>query len=372
MDTTQRTAIRWGFGPSLLAFSLLAACGDALHEVAPSAREVPVDLAPRGPSAAPREASAPLQIAPIQTGPLQTGPMQTGPLQEERPSSSDDPYQGWRTYDVTGGSLRYPSDWTAKETPAGLQLIPEGGTATDETVLVIAVPAPGVRDAASIQVAAALDAMVADAAPGMRRESPPAKVSAGGGRTGARYDYAGRQLEGRNSKASIFVVLEGGHAAAVGLLGSPEAVERRRATALKIFRSLSSSEPGRQPIEGGDTRRDPRLVGVFAGEAIHTGDSMYVNTQLVYALQEDGLVLYGARSAINGARRSAPGGGWTFDASTSGDVMCGRWSTENGALSIRWDSGSTAVVSYGFEPDGTLALRQRGTGQLINIFRRVR
>ena len=114
-------------------------------------------------------------------------------------------------------------------------------------------------------------------------------------------------------------------------------------------------------------------MGAFRGEAIASGAGAYVNTQLLYALNADGTLLFGARSHMNASQRDASGNlRWTADGVTDGSVRTGRWTAERGVLTIRWDRGGSSRFAYGFEPDGTLALRHPVTRELIDIYSRVR
>ena len=97
-----------------------------------------------------------------------------------------------------------------------------------------------------------------------------------------------------------------------------------------------------------------------------------VNTRLVYALGGDGVVLLGARSNISASERDAAGSlEWTAAGATDGDLQRGRWSSRGGVLRIEWSGGGMSAFGYGFEPDGTLALRELLTGELVDIYTRV-
>lgn len=131
------------------------------------------------------------------------------------------------------------------------------------------------------------------------------------------------------------------------------------------------------PAAGGSTPTgdDPRLVGMFAGEALAGGggSGVYVNTQLVYVLNADGSLYYGAQSHFNASERDYNGNlRWTATGNTDGSVESGRWSAKAGFLTIRWNSGQQSLFAYGFEPDGSLVLRDPTTRKLINFYRRVR
>ena len=111
---------------------------------------------------------------------------------------------------------------------------------------------------------------------------------------------------------------------------------------------------------------------MFSAESIHSSNGVYVNTRLVTAMGSDGVVHYGAQSNINASQKAGDGGfRWSATGSTDGSVQRGRWSTSGQQLTIRWDTGSLSTFRYGFEPDGTLALRNAANGKLINIYQRI-
>jgi len=80
----------------------------------------------------------------------------------------------------------------------------------------------------------------------------------------------------------------------------------------------------------------------------------------------------GAATAKNAGRKGTRVGlRWAATASTGAGVGRGRGESSGKQLVIRWDEGGVSTYRYGFEPDGTLALRHAGTGELINIYRRI-
>ena len=114
---------------------------------------------------------------------------------------------------------------------------------------------------------------------------------------------------------------------------------------------------------------------MFAGESIAGGGNygVYVNTQLVYVLNANGTLYYGAQSHFNASERDYNGNMiWTATGNSDGSVDRGRWSAANGFLTFDWDSGRRSYFAYGFEPDGSLVIRDPQTRKLINFYSRVR
>lgn len=119
---------------------------------------------------------------------------------------------------------------------------------------------------------------------------------------------------------------------------------------------------------------DPRVVGVFQGEAMagSVDIEIIVNTQLWWVFRDDGIVYYGAKTYFSASRRDYDQElEWTAHGNTAGNVAKGRWRTDGRILSIQWDDGRSMRVAYGIEPDGTLVFRNANTGKLINYFPRV-
>ncbi|MEM8710809.1 MAG: hypothetical protein AAGG01_07645 [Planctomycetota bacterium] len=303
-----------------------------------------------------------------------------------------DPLKGWGTYRVGEGEFRYPPGWRVQASAYGLSLIPSDHRPDSELISITAAPAPGVTSATSSSIAQALDGLMQANMPGMRRSSPPRpfEASPSGGetrdqnRSQARYDWKGVAPDGRRAEAAAWVVVEAGQSAGVSIVADPATLRSREKLLARVAGSMRSSSAGsaRKPGEpaidqaespASSSSLDPRLIGMFTGESIHSSSGVYVNTQLVTALGADGVVHYGARSHINASQKASDGSfRWTASGSSDGSVQKGRWQSSGNLLTIRWQTGSVSTFRYGFEPDGTLALRNPANGKLINIYTRVR
>ena len=286
-----------------------------------------------------------------------------------------DEYAGWGTFRMGRASFRHPKGWSVQTTAYGLVLTPSGSRAEDELIVVTANAAPGITKGTDRRVGEALDQTIAATMPAMRRRGRPQEISSSIG-SGGRFDYAGRAPDGRRAEGSVYVAVDEGKAAAISIVAEPRRLEKRRPVIEQIFRSFVSGSSAR----GGDRNDkaapgglDPRLVGMFAGEAIHSGKGNHVNTRLVYALGADGVLHYGAQSGINLSKGDGAGGfKWTASGITGGNVERGTWSTASGLITVRWDSGAVGTVAYSFEPNGALVLRDPYTKKLINFYERVK
>ncbi len=177
-------------------------------------------------------------------------------------------------------------------------------------------------------------------------------------------------------------VAEGGYT--VRMQGDGRMTMRSRITigsvdSMAAMKPLRRTAPPRQDVPRRNgaaataSTDDRRLIGMFGGEAIAGGEyGAYVNTQLVYVINGDGTLFYGAQSHFSASDRDYNGDlRWTATGQTGQSVDRGRWSARDGILTVQWENGNRMVVAYGFEPDGSLVLRNAQTRKLINFYRRI-
>ena len=293
--------------------------------------------------------------------------------------------EGWQEFRHSSGAvLSHPPDWQVSEQPGGLVLQPSDPQ-LNELIVATGMAANGLTDPASEQVANYLDFALTQTVPGIRRIGAPESVAAARGE-GALYRYTAATFDGTEITSHVYVTIQDDIAFSLSAVGTPDVIARRLETLEQIFGSMSSRSAGAggasanassSAASGGSssTGDDPRLVGMFAGEAIAGGgdSGIYVNTRLVYVLNPDGTLHYGAQSHFSASDRDYNGDLiYTASGSSDGSVESGRWSAGNGFLTINWDSGQRSYFAYGFEPDGSLVLRNPQTRKLINFYSRVR
>lgn len=347
-------------------FVCLLACGG---EPAPasSASEAQLSAADRGaaPSAEPAEAST--GIAEVRGEPAET---------DDEELREPDPLSGWKTYrHPLGTVLRHPPDWRVRETATGLQFVPPGWDEERETIVGLAGEAGRLTDPMARATARHLDQLVTWSFPTLEREGAPRALAADG-LDGAVHDWAGRAPDGTRVMARSWVIVNDGVLAGISLLADREHFERRAPVVEQIFTTLRDGrgDAGRDETDDlGDGGRDQRLVGRFRGESIASGEGIYVNTQLVWAFNPDGTVLYGAQSAMSASERDHDGNlTWSATGTSNGSMSTGRWSTDSGFLTLTWSDGSVGRFLYGFEPDGSLVYRNPVTRELVNFYAPVR
>lgn len=293
----------------------------------------------------------------------------------------------WKTFrHPAGGTFRHPADWTLQTTPQGLIITPADARPNEEVLIGLAASARGHTDPMSPALAAELDTLISTTLPGLRRSRPPTAITTANTANtatstpkrmtiGSRHHYDGIGPDGRAIQCEVFVKLSGGTVAGFSLAGFNDRVNARAPVVERMFRTIAMPSMGAPAgAPGGTTTRggDARLVGMFRGETISTGE-VYVNTQLVYAINANGTLLYGAQSAMSTSERGPSGNvEWSADGVTDGSVRRGQWSTSGWRLTVDWRGGGRSVFRYGFEPDGSLVLRNPTNGKLINFFPRVR
>lgn len=288
------------------------------------------------------------------------------------PAEQDDAHKGWKLYShaLSNLTFKYPPNWRVELSPAGLLIMPADYDQSREMLFGLGAPAAGEKDAASAQVQQNLDALVREQAPMLRRSGGPTLIKTSGG-TGASYTYTGALPDGRQAVCLMLVRILNDESAVLGIIADEARTKQRSPMLHEIFGTIAARKPSDQP---GGLTGDRQLLGMFQGEVLNSNTpDIYMNTQLVYAFGADGRVYFGAQSMFTAQRRDYNDDLiWTASGGTDESVRGGKWTTDNGLLSIRWDDGDYSVFAYSFEPDGALVLRNPYTQELINFYPRVR
>jgi hypothetical protein len=271
-----------------------------------------------------------------------------------------------------GAFMEHPKDWRVEQTPQGvLAMLPPDFAMGQEMVVAFGLPAQGVTDPADPRVGASMDNAIAQMAPQARRAGAPEKIATRAG-NGAVYVYNGNGPDGKLYTTRVYVTILDQAAVAISLFADDARVKARQPTVDRIFATVGLGQPV----------RDPRLVGLFSGEAIVSSKSetsdAYINTQMTYAFLPDGTVLKGAQSDVSMTVRSGDvtklpsdreiGG---FGGTTGKSLLRGIWVGDQGKLYLTWKDGSGATWNYNFEPDGTLVLRDPTNPKNLNWWKRV-
>jgi hypothetical protein len=301
-------------------------------------------------------------------------PAQTATTAEPtvKPTEEDDARKGWKLYSSALSKLtfRHPPDWRVEMSPSGLLIVPDDFDQSREMLFGLGAPAGGETNAAAAQVQQNLDALVRAQAPMLRRTGRPTPIQTDGG-SGASYSYSGTLPDGRKAVCLMLVRILDDESAVLGIIADEARTGQRSPVLQEIFGTIAARNPSEQP---GGAIGDRRLLGMFQGEVLNSNtEGIYMNTQLVYAFGADRRVYFGAQSMFTASKRDYNDDlVWTASGGTDESVRAGTWTAENGLLSIRWDDGEFSTFAYGFEPDGSLVLRNPYTKELINFYPRVR
>ncbi|MFG0252526.1 MAG: hypothetical protein ACF8NJ_06595 [Phycisphaerales bacterium JB038] len=287
------------------------------------------------------------------------------------PAGAEGP-EGWKVYSHALSNLTFmhPPDWRVEVSPSGLLIVPSDHDPARELLFGLGAPAGGETDATSAQVQQNLDALVQAQAPTLRRSGGPKAIEMQAG-SGASYRYAGTLPDGRQAVCLMLVRILEDESAVLGILADEARAGQRSAVLQEMFGTIAARKPGEA---GSGAVGDRRLIGMFQGEVLNANtEGVYMNTQLVYAFGADGRVFHGAQSMFTAHKRDHNDDLlWTASGGTDESVQSGKWTTEKGLLSIRWDDGDYSVFAYSFEPDGSLVFRDPYTKELINFYPRVR
>lgn len=284
---------------------------------------------------------------------------------------------GWVEFKhLSGATLKHPQGWTVQNEPNGVMLIPPH-SGNNEVIVASGLPSNAAKPS-SPEVSAYLDAVMSQMLPGLRRSGQPQSLAAANGK-GALYRYEGTLPDGTPVVCEVYTTIENGFALSLSAIATPAKIISRTPVLQQIFASMTMKSAPAKATEGAADDNtaasdDPRLVGMFAGESLAGGggSGVYINTQLVYVLNADGTLYYGAQSHFDAVTRDISGNTkWSASGVTDGSVQSGRWRAQDGFLAITWNSGKQSYFAYGFEPDGSLVFRHPRTRKLINFYKRV-
>lgn len=271
---------------------------------------------------------------------------------------------GWKTFrHPMGGFFHLPADWRIQPAQGGLLLIPADFRQGQELILVFGAPlAEAIQDPADERIGAYFDQLMTQLAPGARRVGASQRLVATTG-NGALYTYQDAAPTGQQMTARIFVTLLDRTAVDVSFIATDELLALREPTVRRVFTSMAH----------GQKQLDQRLVGSWSGEDVRRSNDgdMHFNTRFLFAFLADGRVLHGTQSAVSAVTRDRHKDiQGTASGQTDASVQSGTWAADGKLLTIAWSNGGGGTFTYGFEPDGSLILRDPATGKLLNYYRR--
>ncbi|MBN1419346.1 MAG: hypothetical protein JXP34_11245 [Planctomycetes bacterium] len=259
-----------------------------------------------------------------------------------------------------GFSFRYPADWTVKEHPEFIQLIPpEPGSSSDgatEVYFIIgeSVAGEGIRAADDPRVAEYLEEQVRSVAPALRRTGAASPVPMAKG-TGMLLAWEGKSPNGDVVRALAFATIISENGVALIALGLDDRIRKRDADLRQMFASFGF----------GESQKDPRLVGGWLYEKSFWAGTYSSTTIRTLTLRPDGTFTWTGQF-FGGMDHTDAGGaveGRTSGASDRASER-GRWGASGGKLYLFFDDGSYAEYGYHVEDqsDGRAMLLQTADG----------
>ncbi len=245
---------------------------------------------------------------------------------------------GWKALKhPLGVSIRYPGDWTQRDTPLGIQFLPPGvAVGGDEVYLLGGIPAEGVTDPADTRVEQTAVAIMSKAAPALRRAGDPKPLQTQVG--------AGRILAwegGSNGRARMYLAITKGHLIALTAVGLKPKLDKRDPVLRQLFATLSA----------GSVERDQRIAGVWKYTGTTSIDaknsagritaSSVSDSQRTIIVRPDGTCTWREIS-----RTIALGAGVSIDSGDQVETRNGQWAAGSGRVSLIWDNGKREEYAY--------------------------
>ncbi len=262
--------------------------------------------------------------------------------------------QKGKTYrHVAGFSFKYPADWTLKEHPNFLQLVPpnekKNAAGPTEAYLIVGegVGDEGITSAADPRVATYLDGQMRQLSPTLVRQpgAPTVPLSAGRGTV---YTWKGRNAQGQAITARAYTCIVNRWGTALVALGLEGNVEAREEQVRKVFGSFGF----------GAGKRDAQLVGKWvlrSTSAIQNNSPFETAWSRAQAVSENRSWITfspdGTWKRLDKYHMLAGAGGlWIEDKKNT--VSEGTWSAGDGVLFLTWKDGGWNDYKYQVQTAG--------------------
>lgn len=282
-----------------------------------------------------------LRKAPTKRNPLDRTAAKSGAVGSSEQAESVAPAPNdWKSFrHPTGVSLKLPGDWKVQESPdgSGYLLLPPGVVPGGEELYIVGgQPVGDIASAEDPRLAAAAEALMAQAGPLLERKGAVEKVRAAG-TPGISLVWESSQ----GARARMFVTVLKGQAVGITGIGLKEKVAEREDVLLKIFKTLSAGEASLDNALVGSWKRMGtttidardnvgRLQASSAGDHHHT-----------VQLRADGTCV-----SRESSRTIAIGQGVALDTGDQVTNKSGRWNAADGKLVLIWDGGQPEEVGY--------------------------
>lgn len=283
----------------------------------------------------------------------------------------------------TGISFRYPDGWTYRE-DSNLQavfLLPDdargGGL---ETIMVSGADSQGVTDSSDPRLLEAIEALVLQGNPLMKRVEKPLAVKAGN-RPGTQFIWEATDIVGNTSRIRVMSTVLDKYVVSVTVFGPKARVVGRESIQKQIFDTLDLSVPG-SATQDAAAKAGSEKTGPASTPAELAGTWMKMDykavggsswTKYTYAtLRPDGSVLISdsSESAHNFQYKNQQGNevARAVGGSQGASGSVGRWKAEGGTLTITFAAGGSDQYGYQIRPNSSgwpiLYLRPSGGGKV--------
>lgn len=293
----------------------------------------------------------PLDVAPAPAPAPAPGPK--NPLSGNAPADAPKKLPQGKIYKhPTGGTFGYPADWTVNATNQGLQLVPpnpgKNAQGPTEAYFIVAESAGGLKRADDPAAIAALEAYVAQQAPGLKRTGEAEKMNAGS-QPGVALTWE-VSANGQDVRARLYATILNGNAVFLLALGEKKQVMSREPALREVFATFGF----------GEAQIDKALAGAWhywSYKGSNTGSgNISSEVRRTAELKEDGtFVISGNVESFISATVKDSGGDKTAYGSVagqSGSAVKGKWSAGDGRLFLSFDSGSFVSFKYSFKDQG--------------------
>lgn len=232
-----------------------------------------------------------------------------------------------------GIEFKHPRSWSVFESALGLQVNPPGVKSnaqgpTEAYFFQIIGADPTVRSLSDPKAARLLHNVVIQYVPYLQPKGAGSPVGKSGGRV---FSWNGRSPEGMNVDCNVYGLLRDGYFVSLIAIGDAQAVQRRKAQVIKIYKTLNLGKP----------KADPRHASTWYSNSFSSsgtyGNRVNTNTQHTMTLLPNGRLSSSAQTSVYGFshdyRRPDRG---SVSGVTDASKEEGRWAVAGNFLYILW------------------------------------
>ncbi|MBV9868356.1 MAG: hypothetical protein JO316_23625 [Abitibacteriaceae bacterium] len=273
-------------------------------------------------------------------------PSGTSPTAITKPANPVVHTASWKTYKHPAGlSMRYPAEWTLKEMPGMLQLVPPDTAANaagpTEAYLVSAQQVGNITSAQDPRFIQAIELIVSKLFPFMQRVGDMEQVRAGN-EPGVALQWEGKNPTGMTVHAQVFATVLKGFGVSVFAVGDKNRVAARDKITRGIFTSFGAFEGEKDPQLVGHWQSGVADNGMMIKDAagrVSTTSASDSSTR--YTFSPDGTV-----AKVSHSRTIVNAPGVSLDTGDSYETTKGTWAAGGGKLVVFWENGNANEWTY--------------------------